>query len=200
MSVPLMKTRSLEKAACFLLSCMFLAVTVFSACTRQKDNTVKVTPPSESSMTPGCETLDKLPDDLVKTFEVDYGDKIKLLGVTFVKNSPTRIKLSCYWQPVGEPGIYNKVYVHFAGSDDAILFQADHDFCMKKPFSELQGKLLKETFYADIPQSAMGKEASIKIGIFAPSTTNYERLPIISATGAERKDDNTSAVVGKLRF
>jgi hypothetical protein len=157
----------------------------------------KVTAPKVA--TP-CEIFDKMPKDIGKPLDVNFKNKVKLLGITVDKASQNQLKISYYWQLIEDLGVYNVAFVHFSDSENKVLFQDDHDFCQKQSFQELKGKFIKETHTVNIPQSAIGKKIDIKIGIYAPSLKTDSRLKIESAGGAPVDEDNTRAIVEKLNL
>lgn len=145
-----------------------------------------------------CEIYDKMPKDIAKPLDINYGNKAKLLGITVDKTSQNQLKISYYWQLMDELGAYNKAFIHFTDIDNKILFVHVNDFCQNRPFTELKGKFLKETNIVNIPNTAIGKKLDIKIGIYAPTLKTDFRLKIISAGGVPVDDNNTRAVVEKL--
>jgi hypothetical protein len=147
-----------------------------------------------------CALLDRVPSEIVTPLNINYGNRIRLLGVTAGRMSQNRLKVSYYWQPVRELGIFNSVFVHFSGDDDKILFQGDHAICSPQPFEALRGKVIKETQFIDIPPEGTGKSVRMKIGMYDAISGSYERLKIEAAAGAGKDDNNTRAIVNKLRL
>jgi hypothetical protein len=145
-----------------------------------------------------CEFFETLPADIAHKAEVMYGDKIKLLGITVNKISGNKLQVSYYWQPLNEPGPYNKAFVIFSDKSKKQLFGNDHDLCENKPFSELKGKFIKETFMVGVPQSASGQKVNVGIGIFAPELTSNVRLKITAAGKTPVDDINTRAVIQEI--
>lgn len=143
-----------------------------------------------------CDLFDKLPGDVAKTKEINYSNRIKLLSVTTDKLSKDQIKMTYYWQLVGDLGKYDQVFVHFMGAD----FQGDHALCQKWLFTELKGKVIKETQLINVPPSALGREVMVKIGMFDPTTPKYDRLKIESAATGITDENDTCAIVEKLPF
>jgi hypothetical protein len=182
------------KGLSMIALCLPLAIITFYGCAEKKEGQ-----PAQA-VNPMCELVDKLPGDLAKPVEVSFGGKVKLLGFAVEKPSKSQLKVSYYWRLVEDLGLSNMVFVHFVDADDKILFQGDHDFCQKRSFAELKGKLVKETQVINVPESALGKEVGIKIGLFAPTPPNYERLKIVSVTGAGKDNDDTRAILEKLRL
>lgn len=150
--------------------------------------------------TGACEIYDKLPGDIEKHIDVNYGGKVKLLGITENKVSPDKLKISYFWQVIDDLGAYSIVFVHFTDKDNKPLFQNDHDFCGKRSFKELKGKFIREPYVVDVPPSATGKDAYVKIGIYAPDLESTPRLKIESAGGLPLDDDKTRAIVEKFSF
>jgi len=147
-----------------------------------------------------CEVFETLPADIAKKAEVMYGDKIKLLGITVHKISENKLQVSYYWQPLNEPGPYNKAFVIFSDKSKKQLFGNDHDLCQSKPFTELKDKFIKETFMVGVPQSASGQKVDIGIGIFAPELTTDVRLKVTSTGKTPLDDDNTRAIIKELNL
>jgi hypothetical protein len=176
-------------------------VTVFSsimvllllACSKEKAMAPKVVGPVGT-----CETLEKLPKDVAKPFEISYGNKIKLIGITTKKISPNQLGVSYYWQPMNDLTPYNVVFVHFVGADGKILFQNDHSFCPQKAFEELKGKVVKETFKVSFPKNADGQEISVRLGLYDPKVAG--RLKISSSSGIPTDEGNTRAIVESLKL
>lgn len=151
-------------------------------------------PVSESKFI-DCVVFDKMPGDIAKPVKVNYEKKIKFLGTTVEKNlSQNQLKISYYWQIIGELGQYKQIFVHFTDIDNNVVFQNDHEFCPKQPFSEIKNKFIKETFIVGIPQSVMGKEINTKVGVYMPDSKG-DHLKIESSGGAPMDDNNTRAFV-----
>jgi hypothetical protein len=149
---------------------------------------------------PSCEILYKAPATIAKPIDVNYGNKVKLLGATVEKLSQNSVKIIYYWQLLSDLGSYDRVFVHFSDSDNKILFQGDHDFCQKQSFATLKGKIIKETHLISVPQSEMGKEVYVKVGIFSPTSKPWDLLKIETTMGTETVHNNTSTVIGTLHF
>ncbi len=153
---------------------------ILSGCSKEK--TVERKGPSGAGP---CEVFDKLPDDIGKSVEVNYQNKIKLLGITVNELSPDKLKVSYYWQPQEDLGEYKQVFVHFTTpTDDKIVFQGDHAFCENLSSREIKGKYIKETYVHEVPQSAAGQEVSILVGIYAQGLKSAPRLEVVSAKWA----------------
>ena len=158
----------------------------------EKDAAPKATGPAGT-----CEILDKLPIDLAKPMEVNFDNRINMLGVTVDKVSKEKLSVSYYWRPMGVLESYNTVFVHFTDKNNKSLFQNDHPFCQQKSFEELKGKIVKETFNVDFPNNALGQEIFVKVGFYDPKSG---RLKIASANGIPTDDDNTRAIVWKFKL
>lgn len=158
-------------------------------------NVIKI---SESKGLQGCEIFEKLPRDIGKPVKVNYGNKVKLEGITVNKLSSNQLKVSYHWRPLEDPGAYEQVFVHFTDAEDKGLFQNDHPFC-QTTFKEIKGKILKETYTVDIPQAAVGKEVVVKVGIYSPEAKSNSRLKIESP-GTWADDFNTRASVAKVKL
>jgi hypothetical protein len=175
------------------MSLIIFGALAFSACTKEKAGGPKVTGPTGT-----CEILDKLPKDVGKSVAVNYGGRIKLLGITVGKVPQNKLKVSYYWQPIAELDPYKMVFVHFTSADNKGLFGNDHEFCQAKPFEELKGKVVKETFTVDFPASSQGQEIFVKMGLYDPIRGG--RLKIDSAGGLLTDDANTRAVIEHLKL
>jgi hypothetical protein len=118
----------------------------------------------------GCQVFDKLPGDIAIPLEVNYGGKIKLLGVTIDKKSlPKQLEIAYFWQSLQDLGAYQTVFVHFRDSQRNLLFQNDHDFCPDYSFHEkIKGKFIKENFLIYISALKPGTKLDIKVGIYDP--------------------------------
>ena len=99
---------------------------------------IKVKEETDFSGLTVCEFLIKLPRDLTKNVNVNYADKIRLLGVSNRIVSKDQIMISYFWQLIGEPGFYNHVCVHFTDDHKNILFQGEHMVCLGHPAAELK--------------------------------------------------------------
>ena len=145
-----------------------------------------------------CEILDTLPGDIAKPVEVNYGDKIKLLGITINKRVDNKLKISYYWQLLGELGPYNRVFVIFSDKSNKQLFGDDHDFCQNQPLEKLKGKFIKETTIVYIPKSADGQKLDVGIGMFGPELKTDARLRVKSAGKTPLADANSRAIIEEL--
>jgi hypothetical protein len=192
-----MKTLSkMWYAVCLaIVSLVCLSITGLLGCAKEKEQ--KGQP---YRVTGACEIYDKLPKDIEKHVDVNYGGKVRLLGITANKVSPNKLKISYFWQILDDPGAYNVVFVHVTDKDNKPLLQNDHDFCGKRSFKELKGKFIKEPYVVDILPSAMGKDAYIKIGIYAPDLEGTPRLKIESSGGLPTDDGKTRAISEELKL
>ncbi|MBS1232858.1 MAG: hypothetical protein H6R42_512 [Nitrospirae bacterium] len=181
------------QSLCLVFLCATMGGFIFSGCSKEKS--VETRGPSGAG---ACEVFDKLPGDVGKSVEVNYGNKVKLLGISTNKLSPNKLKVSYYWQPQEDLGEYKQVFVHFTDAENKGLFQNDHLFC-QKPFGEIKGKIVKETYTVDVPQSAAGKEIEVKVGVYSPVAQSNARLKAESA-GTSVDDLNTRASVEKIKF
>ena len=169
--------------------------TITSGCSEEKARERK-----EAAPIGACDVLEKKPDDIKKPLEVNYGDKAKLLGLTAEKLSQNQLRVVYFWQPLDEIEPYHQVFVHFSDMEGNNLFGNDHPFCEQKPFVELKGKFVKESFMINIPGSAVGKIVYIKIGVYAPELKSGQRLQITSRGAAPTDDANTRAIVEKINL
>ncbi len=143
-----------------------------------------------------CEIFNKLPKEIAKPVEINYGNRIKLMGITVEKLPKNQLNVSYYWQPMDELGPF-KVFIHFTDRDNKILFQSEHFFC-QKPLEELKGKLVEEIYKVDFPESAVGKEIFAKVGFYDPKLGG--RLKIESAKGISLDESNTRAIIEKFNL
>jgi hypothetical protein len=182
------------KRAVYLMT-VFLCVVSFVllGCSKEKAAEPKGKGPAET-----CEILDKLPKDVSKSVEIDYGNRIKLVGVTNNKQAQDKLQVSYYWQPIDELGAFNMVFVHFTDKNNKTIFQNDHSFCQQTSFEEMKGKIVKETFKIDLPKNAVGQEIFVKIGLYDPKSGR--RLKIESQGGIPADDGNTRAIVERLKL
>jgi hypothetical protein len=179
-----------------LMAAMLLIMASLSC--KEKTQAPAATPKAAGT----CEVFDKLPGDIAKPGEVNFGNKVKLLGISVNKESQTQLKIINYWQVLEDLGpYYNRVYVIFADKNDKQLFGHEHDFCLGRPFAEIKGKFLKEIHTVGIPPSAVGNRISVGIGIFAPEIkTDGSRLKIESSGEIPLVDNNTRAIVAELNL
>ena len=174
----------------FTVSLAILLTTLYGCTEKQKLETEPA----------AVELIDKVPGNIVHPMEVVFGNKVKLLGVTPEKLSSNQIRITYYWQVMEDLGMFGSVFVHFVDSEDKILFQGDHDLCQKRTAAELKGKIAKETQIIDIPKTAAGKMADIKIGIYDATPPEYERLKVISNTGSRKYNNENSAAAEKFQL
>jgi len=177
-----------NKLTCVFLLLLLISFPFSSGCTKEQVAETKGV---------SCIIYDKLPDDVTKKVEINFGNKIKLLGTNVKKLSPNQLEVSYFWQVVDKMDRFKNIYVHFADASNNVLFQNDHEFCAKKTFEELKGKIVKEVFVVGVPQSAKGKEVSLKLGVYVPEP-NGPRLKIESAGGATLDEKDTRASVEKV--
>ena len=175
----------------FIIVSTFVFAVVLFGCSKEK-----VTEQKGSGTTGPCEILDRLPKDITKFLAVNYGNRIKLVGVIVKKQAQNKLQLSYYWQPIAKLDAYNTVFVHFTDKDNKVLFQNDHLFCQK----ESQDKFLKETYVVDIPKTATDKEIYVKMGLYDPTPKGLGRLGIKSSGGVPTDEDNTRAIVESLKL
>ncbi len=178
---------------CLVVFLSAVLVMVISGCNKEKGSG-----PTAAVSVGTCEVLDKLPGDIKKPLEINYGNKVKLLGVTAEKLSQNQLRMVYYWQPSDDPGSFNTVFVHFTDADSKQLFGNDHLFCQQKSFNELKGKFIKESYMFNIPESAVGKVVYVKIGLWAPGLKSGPRLQIESAGTTPTDDGNTRSIVEKV--
>jgi hypothetical protein len=182
------------KRAFYLLT-VFLCIFPFVllGCNKEKATAPKGKGPAET-----CEILDKLPKDVSKAVEVDFGNRIKLVGVTVKKEAQDKLQVSYYWQAKDELEAYNMVFVHFTDKDNKGIFQNDHPFCQQTSVEELKGKVVKETFKIGYPKNAVGQEIFVKIGLYDPKSGR--RLKIESHGETPADDGDTRAIVERLKL
>lgn len=174
--------------ACIPLIILLTSLPFSSGCTKEKVAETKGL---------GCIIYDKLPAEVSKKVEVNFENKIKLLGTSVKKLSSDQIEVSYFWQVMDKMDRFKNVYVHFSDASNNVLFQNDHEFCPKKAFEELRGKVVKEVFVVGVPQSARGKEVSLKLGVYVPEA-NGPRLKIESAGDVIVDEKNSRAAVDKI--
>ena len=117
---------------------MFLILTaialVLSGCKEKEKTTApKVATP--------CEILDKMPKDIAKPLDVNFGNKVKLLGITIDKLPQNKLQISFYWQPIEDLGLHNVPFIHFTDENNKVLFLTAHDFCQKMQFEKLKKQI-----------------------------------------------------------
>ena len=143
----------------------------------------------------GCQVYDKLPGDISVPLDVNYGGKIKLLGVTVDKKSfPKQLEVAYFWQVIQDLGVYQTVFVHFRDSKGNMLFQNDHDFCPEYSFhKKIQGKFIKESFLIYMPKLDTGTKLDMKVGLYDP--VSGEKLAIQSGGKTPTDYENTAASI-----
>lgn len=183
-----------SKSLCLIILSLLISVAVaLSGCTKEK--MPGKTPLSKSTTT--CDILEKLPSDIKKNSGVNYAGKVKFLGIEIKKMPRNQLKVSYYWQLLDELGPYNRVFVHFTDQSNKPLFQDDHDFCPNHSSEEIRGKFIEESDTVVVPASALGKEVSVKIGIYGLSVG---RLKIAETGGMPTDEQQTRALVTKIKL
>ena len=177
----------------FLIS--FITALFLVGCEKEK-----MLAPIKTGSAGTCELLDKLPKDLAKPLAVNYGNRVKLLGVTVNKESQDKLKASYYWQLIDDLEAFNTVFVHFTDKNNKSIFQNDHPFCQQKTFEELKGKLIRETFTIAVPKNAIGQEISVKIGLYSTNPKTGGRLKMIDTKGIPTDEENTRALIERLKL
>ena len=129
-----------------------------------------------------CVIYDKTPGDIATPAEVNFGNKVKLAGITAEKLSQKQVMIAYDWQILDAPGQYKQIFVHFTDSEGTILFQNDHELCSGKSLESIKGKSIKEIYVVDIPETAIGQEINVRIGVYVPEP-DYPRLAIKSSGG-----------------
>ena len=164
-----------------------------SACVRKKIMPVK--------SINNCKVYDRLPEDIQRPLNISYNQKAILMGInrrTLYKKK--LLKISYYWKIQEELTPFHMVFVHITDKDNRALSQNDHFLCQNLPFKDLKDRVTKETYIIDIPQSALGKDILIKVGIYVPELAPPNRLKIDSAGEIPLDDDNTRAVIDTGRL
>jgi MoaA/NifB/PqqE/SkfB family radical SAM enzyme len=140
-----------------------------------------------------CIIYDETPGDIANPAEVNFGNKVKLSGLTVDKLSQKQVMIAYDWQILDSPGKYKQIFVHFTDMKGTILFQNDHALCQGKSLEAIKGKSIKEVYVIDIPETAIGKEMDIRIGVYLPEP-DYPRLTIESSGGMITGDSNTYVI------
>ena len=140
----------------------------------------------------GCQVLNKLPDTISMPLDTNYGNKIKLLGITTNKKpSSNQLEIAYFWQVLQELGSYRTVFIHFTDQERNLLFQNDHDFCPDYSFQEKsRDRFIKESFLIYIPESVTNTKVDIKIGIY--DSISGSRLTIEPKKGILTDYENTA--------
>ena len=144
------------------------------------------------------ETLEGLPPKPEISVRINYGGKAELRGVTVQALPQGQLLMSYYWKFIEELPSY-KAFVHFRHAGNKILFQNDYLLYDARSRERYRGKFVKETYAVDIPPSVHGKEASMVIGLFTTDGKG-ERLKIESSGETPRTDQDTGAIVARLRL
>ena len=95
------------------------------------------------------ELYDQWPKTPVTPLDVNYGDRVRFLEMTFAKLPENRLEVSYYWRIIGELGPYIS-FVHFTDLNNNILFQNDYAIGPMRSYKELIGKFIKETHFIDV--------------------------------------------------
>jgi MoaA/NifB/PqqE/SkfB family radical SAM enzyme len=146
-----------------------------------------------------CVIYDKTPGDIATPAEVNFGNKVKLAGITVDKLSQKQFMIAYDWQILDAPGKYKQIFVHFTDSKGTILFQNDHELCSGKSLESIKGKSIKEIYVIDIPETAIGQEINVRIGVYLPEP-DYPRLTIKSSGGMITGDNNTYVIFQKFNL
>ena len=162
-------------------------------CSKEKTTELEVQGPVGT-----CDVIDGMPQDVKKPLEVNFGNRIKLIGVTVDKQAEDKLQVSYYWEIMDLLEAYNTVFVHFNDKNNKIVFQNDHTFCPQKSFAELKKSIVKETFEVFYPKTAVGQEITLKIGLYDIKFGG--RLNVDSAKGTALDDNNTSALIDRIMF
>lgn len=178
---------------CLLTIFLCIVLFVLPGCSKEKATGTEGKGPVGT-----CEIFDKLPKDVSKPIEINYANRIKLMGVTISKQSQNLLKISYYWEPLDELGAYNMVFVHFTDNNNKVLFQNDHPFCQNKALKALTGKVIKESYEVNIPKNGIGQESLVKMGLYDPKFSR--RLRIESSGGIPTDDSNTRAIVEGIKL
>lgn len=189
------KGRSSGNRNFLLVTLCPLLLAVWLGCTESKPKA-----PAVTVKTGACQSLEKLPDELVNPAEVSYGDKLKFLGVNMRKVPGGQLEISYFWRLTGNPGEFREVFVHFTGPYDELYFQNDHTLCLNQDIDGLKGKIVRQTNTVNVPQSVKGKDAVVKIGLYDVHKKDYPRMKVTSSKNALVDDKDTRAVAGKIRF
>jgi hypothetical protein len=177
-----------------LVLCSLAAIIIFYGCERKKE--VESRPQVSSH----CDVFDKAPTDMKKPMDVNFGNKVKLLGVTVNKSLQNQLDISYYWQVLSDLGPSNTVFVHFSDKDNKLVVQDDHVFCQGKTFAELKDKFVRETSIVSIPQAAAGKEVSMQVGLWDSKDPKGPRLKVENPGNTSIDWEGTRALVEKLMF
>lgn len=175
---------------------MLMAVTLFIGCSSEKPKEVDgATAVKEVKNVAQCEIINELPRDIKKAVTVNYGNKVKLLGITTNRISQDKLEIKYYWQLNDALDKRNQVFVHISNPPGKILFQNDHTFCPQA----VKGQFVKETYVVNIPSVAFGKEVSISIGFYS-LPPNMSFIDIISVEGAFTDKSFMGALVEKVKL
>lgn len=184
---------NIKAAFSLIFATISVLILILTGCTKEKPA------PLPETKGIGCIFSAKLPPEVTNPLDVNFDNRVRFVGVTLNKQSQDQLEVSYYWQIISDLGKFKKVYVHFADSANNVLFQNDHDFCPKRSFEELKGKVIKETFLVSIPHSAKGKEIYVKLGVYNPEP-NGLRLKILSAGNLKLDEKDTRVSVEKFKL
>jgi hypothetical protein len=73
------------KTLCMSVLCVIVILLSFYGCTEKKESEPKTGKESAQPVINTCEILNELPAGVAKSVEVNFGNKLKLLGVTIEK-------------------------------------------------------------------------------------------------------------------
>lgn len=128
-----------------------------------------------------CLIYEKLTDPLTHNMEINYGNKVMLLGIDFHKLNNNQIKITSYWYLKDDLGSYNKVFVHFVDADGNTQGY-DHEFCNLNSHEYLKEKFIKETYVVNYFEQHIERDNFINIGLYSPLISHPNpRLQILSA-------------------
>jgi hypothetical protein len=145
-----------------------------------------------------CHILTEPPLDsaIAMPLELNYGNRVRLLGITIEHTTPDTVRLSYYWQSISDWGAADNTFIHFTDAKDNILFQNDHPLCDGQPYSNVAGKYFKETFLIAPPERARASpEILFKIGVYDPRTAASGLRIRASAPGVKLIGNDTAALV-----
>lgn len=182
----------IRKSICITPLLLFIFF-LLPACEKEK-----ATAPEGQGPVGTCEILDKLPQEVTKPLEINFGNRIKLTGITVDKKAEDMLQVSYYWKLIEPLEAYNTVFVHFTDKDNKGMFQNDHPFCSGKSFAELKDRIIRDAQDVYFPKTAAGREITVKIGLYDPKFSG--RLKIESSGGIPSDDDNTRAIVTSFKL
>ena len=187
--------RFVMKSKTFSVLLMLLAIIFMLSTGCQRKSEV-----NEYKEGPGpCLVYDKTPADIANPAEVNFGNKVKLAGITVDKLSEKQVMIAYYWQILDDPGKYRQIFVHFADSKGNILFQNDHTLCPGKSLESLKGKTIKDTYVIHVPKKTETQEINVTVGVYMPEPA-YPRLMIQSSGGMITGENNTCVTFQKIKL